>query len=86
MDLGEKAEDYRQAGIPEYWAVDAERREVVVHRLAGGGWEVERMGRGRILSRALPGFFLDAAWLFQDPLPPTADCLQAILHGQAPQS
>jgi Uma2 family endonuclease len=81
MYLGEKAEDYRQAGIPEYWAVDAERREVVVHRLAGGGWQVERVGSGSIVSRTLPGFRLDTAWLFQEPLPPAADCLQAILHG-----
>jgi len=35
MDLVEKAEEYREAGIPEYWAVDVERGEVVVHRLVG---------------------------------------------------
>ncbi|MDW8065900.1 MAG: Uma2 family endonuclease, partial [Anaerolineae bacterium] len=29
MDLGEKAAEYREAGIPEYWVVDRERQEVV---------------------------------------------------------
>ncbi|MCL6499822.1 MAG: Uma2 family endonuclease [Firmicutes bacterium] len=31
----EQALDSAQAGIPEYWVVDAERRAVTVHRLRG---------------------------------------------------
>ncbi len=33
MALVEEPQDYLRAGIPEYWVVDAERGEVVVHRL-----------------------------------------------------
>lgn len=31
VDLGRKAVIYAQAGIPEYWVLDVERRELVVH-------------------------------------------------------
>jgi Uma2 family endonuclease len=85
MDVGEKAEEYRQAGIPEYWLVDAERREVAVHRLSGGAWKVEPAGGVRLVSRAVPGFWLDGRWLFQEPLPPADACLREIL-GSSPIS
>jgi len=32
-DLGQKARLYAQAGVPEYWVIDVNRRCVVVHRL-----------------------------------------------------
>jgi len=32
VDLGPKAAIYAAAGIPEYWVLDVERREMVVHR------------------------------------------------------
>ena len=31
-DLGRKAELYANAGVPEYWVVDLDRRAIVVHR------------------------------------------------------
>ncbi len=79
IDLKEKAEDYALAGIPEYWAVDPERKEVLVHRLRGGEYEVERSAAGRVECRSVPGLWVEAGWLFRDPLPPVAECLQAIL-------
>jgi hypothetical protein len=57
-------------------------RESYVVRL--GGWTMQRYLQEAPESlrwEFVLGFFLDAAWLFQDPLPPAADCLQAILHG-----
>ncbi len=79
MDLGEKAAEYREAGIPEYWVVDRERGEVVVHRLRGAEVEVKRMQEGRLTSQAVPGFWLEVGWLFQEPLPPAEACLRRIL-------
>jgi Uma2 family endonuclease len=32
MDLGPKARIYADAGIPEYWVLDVQHREIVVHR------------------------------------------------------
>jgi Uma2 family endonuclease len=82
IDLREKAEDYALAEIPEYWAVDPEPKEVVVHRLEleGKRFEVERLSSGRVESRAVPGFWVEAGWLFQDPLPPVAECLNEVFR------
>jgi len=32
------------------------------------------------ISEGVPGFWLEAGWLFQTPLPPVAECLQVILE------
>jgi len=81
IDLREKAEDYALARIPEYWAVDPERKEVFVHRLEGERYRVERVAAGEVRS-SVPGFWVEAEWLFQEPLPSAAGCLQAILAGE----
>jgi Uma2 family endonuclease len=81
LDLVEKAEDYASAGVPEYWAVDPERKELVVHRLRSEeGFQVEQVSSGRVESQAVPGLWLKSEWLFQDPLPPVVECLQQILQ------
>lgn len=81
IDLKEKAEDYALAGIPEYWVVDPERKEVLVHRLCEEEYGVERSAAGRVECRSVPGLWVEAGWLFQDPLPAVAGCLEAILRG-----
>ena len=37
LDLGRKAAIYAQGGVPEYWVLDVERRELVVHRERADG-------------------------------------------------
>lgn len=83
VDLGEKAEDYRQAGVAEYWVVDRERRELVVHRLVEGRYELTRREAGRLASSAVPGFWLEVGWFRAEPLPPVASCLRQVLGGPA---
>ena len=78
MDLGEKAQEYEQGGVDEYWVVDAERREVIAHRRGGSSWEVERVSQGRLASAAVPGFWLEVEWLWARPLPPAEACLRRI--------
>lgn len=80
LDLNEKAEDYAGAGIPEYWVVDMERGQLSVHLKAGDGgrYEVARTTTGRVESRAVPGLWLQADWLFQTPLPPANRCVEEI--------
>ncbi|RLE29512.1 hypothetical protein DRJ27_04565 [Candidatus Acetothermia bacterium] len=82
IDLVEKAQDYAAAGIPEYWVVDPERKEIALHRLAGERYEVKRVKEGEIESSAVPDFWLKADWLFREPLPSVADCLRAVLGGE----
>jgi Uma2 family endonuclease len=37
LDLSTKADLYARAGIPDYWALDTERRRMIVHREPMGG-------------------------------------------------
>lgn len=79
MDLREKAQDYESAGVEEYWVVDMEKYEVVVHHLVDGKYQVESLSEGRITSEMVEGFFVESHWLWQQLLPSSYDCLQEIL-------
>ena len=69
-DYQEKVQEYAQAGVPEYWIVDPAHQVVSALGLKQGAYEVFFEGReGRLESRVLPGFWLKAAWLWQEPLP-----------------
>jgi Uma2 family endonuclease len=78
IDLREKADDYALAGVPEYWAVDMERQEVVMHRLRGEGYAVEKVASGKVESRSVPGLWLKVDWLWQEPLPPVVGVLREL--------
>ncbi len=79
LDLVEKAHDYALAGIPEYWAVDRERRAVHLFTLEGGRYRETVLRQGRLVSTVLPGFWLQVEWLWQDPLPSEWEALERIL-------
>ena len=52
MDLGPKARIYAEAGIPEHWVLDVQRRELVVHREPSGSSyaAVRRLGAGETVT------------------------------------
>jgi len=79
-DLEEKREEYRTAGVSEYWVIDANAQRVTVHRLAGTDYQVTAMGRGRLESSAVPGFWIEVDWLWQRPLPSVIECLDLLLQ------
>ena len=74
-DLGEKARDYREGGVSEYWAVDPEQRQIVVHRED----RVEIEDSGKLEALAVPDFWVQVDWLWQEPLPGALMKLQEIL-------
>ena len=78
-DLQEKPREYESAGVKEYWVVDLTSNEIVVHRLGLRGYEVHTMREGRLESTAVPGFWVDVAWLWQSPLPGEYDCLRELM-------
>ena len=78
IDLFEKAEDYAKAGVQEYWVVDLDQEELVVH-LGQGFSHKESFRQGRVDSQVIHGFWIQAEWLFQEPLPNAWECLQQIL-------
>jgi Uma2 family endonuclease len=72
---------YREAGVPEYWIIDEENRRITLLQLdARGRYREVRSRQGKYLSRLLPGFFLRAEWLWQDPLPAKSVLLKEILE------
>ena len=60
--------DYVEAGIPEYWIVDPEKREIIVLRLDAAKAKYERHGVFRegeaAASHVLPGFAVDVKSAF----------------------
>ncbi len=52
IDLGPKARIYAEAGVPDYWVLDVERREIVVHREPSGSRfeQIRRVGAGETLT------------------------------------
>ena len=79
IDLGEKAEDYAAAGVPEYWVVDAERKEIWVHVLQGSSYRAEKKASGEVRCCAVPGFTIRAAWLWKRSLPAISSVLPEVL-------
>jgi Uma2 family endonuclease len=78
-DLGEKAQVYREGGVAEYWVVDPERREVVVHRAGHPEYWAKAVQTGRLESTGVPGFWIEVEWCWQEPLPTAPACLRQIL-------
>ncbi len=78
-DLGEKRAAYREAGVPEIWLVDPIEEQILIDRKRRKSYATEAVSTGRATSTVLPGFWVDAAWLWADPLPKKRACLRAIL-------
>jgi len=78
---------YQEAGVPEYWLLDPrpghQRATFFQIDDAGVFREQPLDARGRYHPRALPGFWLDPAWLWQDPLPDPDDLKPLILRQPA---
>ena len=78
-DYGDKFVEYEANGVPEYWLIDAIRREAWFYRRGEDG----RYHPGPIdadgfyHSEVLPGFRLRAEWLWQRPLPPIGEVFSA---------
>jgi Uma2 family endonuclease len=72
-DRREKFLEYAAAGVPEYWWIDPRPRQLRFEPFSlnsSGNYEpIPPDAQGRFYSLALPGFWLDPTWLWQDPLP-----------------
>jgi Uma2 family endonuclease len=80
-DYVRKREQYRGAGVQEYWIVDDDQREVLLLRLdARGRYREIKPRRGELHSQAMPGFWIRPDWLWQSPRPPMMDVLAEILQ------
>jgi hypothetical protein len=58
-DYVEKAEEYLAFGVQEYWVIDADKQEVLVHRRVGGQWRKQVVKSPQTVKcSVLPGFIL----------------------------
>lgn len=82
-DLQRKRKAYRAVGIPNIWMVDDRDRvlRADVLRHPDGRYTRLKLGQGFLPVRELPGFWIDVAWLWEDPLPNARRCLERILAG-----
>jgi Uma2 family endonuclease len=88
IDLKRKLPRYRQARVPEIWVIEPYAKFVQVEVLRADGshgghaaatYETRTLSSGRLTTAALPGFWIEVAWLWQDPLPSVLACLRQIL-------
>ena len=79
-DFGEKRKVYEEAGVPEVWLVDFERKQVTVVRKVGQRYRSETKSTGVVRSQVLKGFWLQVDWLWQEELPDPMECLQVVLR------
>lgn len=81
-DFVEKFQEYREAGVREYWIFDprpGEKRADFYRLNARGEYEpIAPDSAGRYRATVLPGFWLDPDWLWRDPLPAPLTLLAAI--------
>jgi Uma2 family endonuclease len=79
-DRGVKFLEYETAGVPEYWLIDPLRRWIECYQLgAEGCYNTAFAGRTEVCrSSAIPGFWLRAEWLWQQPLPPVLNVLREL--------
>jgi Uma2 family endonuclease len=78
-DLGDKRPAYREAGVRELWLVDLAAGEIIADRRHGKSYTTTAVSHGPVRSEVLEGFWIEAAWLWTEPLPNEMDCLQKIL-------
>ena len=80
-DREKKFAEYQQGGVSEYWVLDPTDRQAEFYQLdAQGAYQrVAPDAQGIYRSAAVPGFWLNIAWLWQDPLPGEQDVLLQII-------
>ncbi len=87
-DRGDKFYEYEEAGVREYWIIDPrpgkQRVDVWWLTTEGKYQAIVPDDHGRYRSHVLPGFWLHAGWLTQEPLPDTLMVL-AEMRGLAPE-
>jgi Uma2 family endonuclease len=68
FDLGTKLRVYSDSKIPEYWVLDVDRGNLIVHRQpsAGGYLEVRQLdSKSKVAPLAIPECELELKWLFR---------------------
>ena len=77
-DRKEKFREYEQAGVREYWILDAINRQAEFYGLdAARIYQPLPVAQGVFRSQVIQGLWIDVKWLWQDPLPALMVVLKA---------
>lgn len=69
-DWRDQFHEYEKAKVKEYWIIDPGNRRFEIYGLnEKGKYEAQPKTKGAVKSQVLPGFWLKAEWLWQEPLP-----------------
>jgi Uma2 family endonuclease len=76
-----KRRKFEEAGVLEYWIIDAVELKATFLRLGDDGkYHKVRLEKGRIFrSKAISGFWLDVRWVCGERLADESECLEAVL-------
>jgi hypothetical protein len=58
--------------------VDDDHQQIRVDRKGEQGYTKEIEHEGKLCSQVIQGFWVEVSWLWQEPLPPLDQCLQAL--------
>ena len=78
-DLGRKRPLYQEHRVPECWYVDPDNKRIMVDSLEGETYRSITVSTGRVASKVIPGFWLEAEWLWEESLPDELETLGKIL-------
>jgi Uma2 family endonuclease len=82
-DYEKKRNQYEVAGVKEYWIIDEiEQKVTLLRRDAKGRFREIRPHKGRLTSHVIGGFWIDASWLWQRPLPNLLEVFH-LIRGEA---
>jgi hypothetical protein len=67
----EKFAEYQRGGVSEYWILDPDIQQAEFYQLDPQGvyQRIAPDAQGVYRAQAVPGFWLNVAWLWQNPLP-----------------
>lgn len=89
-DRGKKFDEYRRAGVGEYWIADPrpgpQRFDAWFLNIDGDFQPLLPDANGRVHSTVMDGFWLRTEWLWSEPLPDELACLEQILATTARRS
>jgi Uma2 family endonuclease len=75
-DYKTKRNQFETAGVREYWIVDETERKTTFLRLGRNKkYREVKLRKGVFTSTALPGFWIQPEWIWQEPRPRKADVL-----------
>lgn len=74
-----KFQEYEEAGVREYWQLDPEKKAAKFYRLGEAGKFTPAVVENNIFrSEAIPGFWLNLNWLWDNPLSHVPEALREL--------